>query len=68
MLLGNGCDGKALRYGYGAGERHQQPPPFKGDPRTTQDLRRRTEIMPGQDSHTRIKPLILASGHGRYYT
>jgi hypothetical protein len=33
-----------------------------------QDLRRRTEIIPVKvkDSHTRIKPLALASGHGRY--
>jgi hypothetical protein len=30
-----------------------------------QDLRRRTEIIPVKDSHTRIKPLALASGHGR---
>jgi hypothetical protein len=31
------------------------------------DLRRRTEIIPIKDSHhTRIKPLALASGHGRY--
>jgi hypothetical protein len=41
---------------------------FKGEPRTPQDLRRRTEIMPVKDSHTRIKPLALASGHGRYIT
>jgi hypothetical protein len=34
--------------------------------RETQDLRRRTEIIPVKDSHTRIKPLALASGHGRY--
>jgi hypothetical protein len=40
-----------------------QSPSFKGEPR---DLRRRTEIMPVKDSHTRIKPLTLASGHGRY--
>ena len=26
----------------------------------------RTEILPVKDSHTRIKPLPLASGHGRY--
>jgi hypothetical protein len=29
-------------------------------------LRRRTEIMPVKGSYTRIKPLALASGHGRY--
>jgi hypothetical protein len=33
-----------------------------------QDLRRRTEIIPVKDSDTRIKPLALASGHGRYIT
>jgi hypothetical protein len=36
--------------------------------RATWDLRRRTEIIPVKDSHTRIKPLALASGHGRYKT
>jgi hypothetical protein len=36
--------------------------------REMQDLRRRTEITPVKDSHTRIKPLALASGHGRYMT
>jgi hypothetical protein len=41
---------------------------FNGDLRETQDLRRRTEIMPVKDPHTRIKPLALASGHGRYIT
>jgi hypothetical protein len=54
--------------------RHQSRP-FKSKPRTTQDRRRRTEIIPVKDSHTsinnithfRIKPLALAlaSGHGR---
>jgi hypothetical protein len=34
----------------------------------TQDLRRRSEIIPVKDSHTRIIPLALASGHGRYIT
>jgi hypothetical protein len=34
-------------------------PPFKGDPRETQNLRRRNEIIPAKDSHARIriKPL-----------
>ena len=32
------------------------------------DLRRRIEITPAKDPHTRIKPLALASGHGRYIT
>jgi hypothetical protein len=41
---------------------------FKGDPRETKDLRRRTEITPVKDSHTRIKPLASACGHGRYMT
>jgi hypothetical protein len=43
-----------------------QPPSFEVDHRETQDLRRQTEIIPVKDSHTRIKPLALASGHGRY--
>jgi hypothetical protein len=33
-----------------------------------QDLRRRTEIIPVKDPHTRIKPLALTSSHGRYIT
>jgi hypothetical protein len=32
-----------------------QPPSFKTDPRKAQDLRRRTEVMPVKDPHTRIK-------------
>jgi hypothetical protein len=38
-------------------------------PRRTWDLRRRTETetIPVKDFHTRIKPLTLASGHGRYW-
>ena len=31
-------------------------------------LRRRTEIIPGKNSDTRIKPLPLTNGHGRYIT
>jgi hypothetical protein len=27
-----------------------------------------TEIIPVKDSHTRIKPLALANGHGRHIT
>ena len=27
-----------------------------------------TEIIPVKHSHTRIKPLALANGHGRYIT
>jgi hypothetical protein len=45
-----------------------QPPSFKTGPSTTWDLRRRTEIIPVTDSHTRIKPLALTSGRGRYIT
>ena len=45
-----------------------QPPCFEVDARKTQDLRRRTEIIPLKDFHSRIKPLALASGHGRYIT
>jgi hypothetical protein len=41
---------------------------FKVDHRGPQDLRRRTEIIPVKDLRTRIKPLTLASGHGRYIT
>jgi hypothetical protein len=50
-----------------AGPRYQ-PPCFKGGLRETWDLRRRTEIIPVKDPHTRIKPLALASGHGLYIT
>jgi hypothetical protein len=45
-----------------------QPLWFKGDARATQDLTRGTEIMPVKDPHTRIKLLVLVSGHGRYIT
>jgi hypothetical protein len=45
-----------------------QPPSFEVVHRETQDLRRRTEIIPVKESHTRIEPLALASGHGRYIT
>jgi hypothetical protein len=45
-----------------------QSPYFKVDPSTTQNLRRRIEIIPVKDFHTRIKPLALDSGHGRYIT
>jgi hypothetical protein len=31
-------------------------------------IRRRTEIMPVKEPHTRIKPLASAGGHGRYMT
>ena len=41
---------------------------FKVDTSDTWDLRKGTEIIPGKHSHTRIKPLALASGHGRYIT
>jgi hypothetical protein len=45
-----------------------QSSPFELYLREPKDLRRRTEIIPVKDSHTRIKPLALASGHGRYIT
>jgi hypothetical protein len=45
-----------------------QSPSFELYLREPADLRRRTEIIPVKDSHTRIKPLALASGHGRYIT
>jgi hypothetical protein len=43
-------------------------PLYQGGPGETRDLRRRTEVIPVKDSHTRTKPLALASGHGRYIT
>jgi hypothetical protein len=43
-------------------------PWFELNARGPQDLRRRTEIIPVKDPHTRIKPLALASSHGRYIT
>jgi hypothetical protein len=49
-------------------EQTLQSPFFKVEAGTTQDLRRRTEITPVKHSHTRMKPLALASGHGRYIT
>jgi hypothetical protein len=58
MLWRNGCDGKVLRCG--AGKRHQHSSakcPGSG-----------TEIIPGKHSDTRIKPLALTNGHGRYIT
>ena len=66
---------KVLLYTYIKYMRHYiyQPPCFEFDPWDTKDLRRRrrSEIMPVipvENSHTRIKPLALASGHGRYTT
>ena len=41
---------------------------FKFDPSGAQDLRRRTGIIPGNRSNTRIKPLPLTNGHGRHTT
>jgi hypothetical protein len=43
-------------------------PSSKINPQEPQDRRRRTEIIPVKDSHTRIRTLALASGHGRYMT
>jgi hypothetical protein len=45
-----------------------QSPCFKVVPRAPQDLRRRTEITPVKDSHTRILLFILTNDHGRYIT
>ena len=42
-----------------------QPPSFEMYLRETQGLRRRTEITPVKDSHTRIQRLALTNGHGR---
>jgi hypothetical protein len=41
---------------------------FKVDPPSEFRSVRGTGIIPVKDSHTRIKPLALASGHGRYIT
>jgi hypothetical protein len=53
----------------------RQSPSFKMGHRAPWNLRKGTEITPGKHeiipgkySHTRIKPLALASGHGRYMT
>jgi hypothetical protein len=43
-------------------------PFFRDAPRGPQDLRRRTGIMPSKHSDPRMKPLALASGHGRHIT
>jgi hypothetical protein len=47
-----------------------QPPSFELYPRTTRDLRRRTEIMPVKGSHTRIKTVGFGQRprplHNRY--
>jgi hypothetical protein len=45
-------------------------PLIQGGHLTTQDLRRRIKIIPVNvgDSPIRIKPMALASGHGRYIT
>jgi hypothetical protein len=49
-----------------------QWPSFKLDPLLASDLRRQTEVIPGKhsvnNSDTRIKPLPLTNGHGRYMT
>jgi hypothetical protein len=42
---------------------HKPVPLIQGGLRTPKDLRRRTAITPVKDSHTRIIPLTLASGH-----
>merc|ERR1712086_546267 len=41
---------------------------FKVDPSATWDPGSGTEIIPGKHSDTRIKPLPLTNGHGRYIT
>jgi hypothetical protein len=48
--------------------RGYQSPSFKVDHREALDLRRQTETTTVKDPHTRIKPLALASGHGRDIT
>ena len=43
-------------------------PLIQGGSSTTRDLRRRTEITPVKDSHTKRKGLALTNGHVRYKT
>ena len=64
ILWRNGFDGKVLRcavdvrvdmasdWPVQCSKYIHQPPPFKGEPNDTQDLRRRTEIIPVKDSHS----------------
>ena len=59
---------RALVISISASIRQTSPPLSMGGLRTTQDLRRRTEITPVKDSHNWIKPLALTNGHSRYIT
>jgi hypothetical protein len=45
-----------------------QPPPLKMHPRAPVSSFGRTEVIPVKDPHTRIKPLALTNGYGRYIT
>ena len=58
------------RYRGRRGPNKTSPPLSRWTPgcRAWQDPRRRTEIIAVKNSHTRIKPLALASGHGPYVT
>jgi hypothetical protein len=41
---------------------------FIFDPFTCLTALEEAEVIPGKDSDTRIKPLALTNGHGRYIT
>jgi hypothetical protein len=61
-----------LRYGHTTGTimpmRQNTGSESRFDSFTRRIKRERAEIKPGKRSDTRIKPLALASGHGRYIT
>jgi hypothetical protein len=59
---------RPLRNRFGSETVTNQSRRFEVGPFVPQDLRRRTEIIPVKETHTRIKPLALASGHGRFIT
>jgi hypothetical protein len=61
------CNVMSSRYPACSSSSCCQSPFFKIGPSSTRDLRRRM-TTPVKDYHTRIKPLALASGHGRCMT
>ena len=48
--------------------RHVTGSESRFDSFTRRIKRERAEVKPGKNSDTRIKPLALANGHGRYIT
>ena len=59
----------ALPQEYNLKTRHRyQLPRFILDPFMYLTALEEAEIIPGKDSDTRIKPLALTNGHGRYIT